>query len=156
VAKIAVSISRSGQPCLSEIGGGFDSYGKATIITDLHFNPKIPVFVRNTVHKNGEVAIFKVRRGDHVITCMIDSEENTTTKIYKIKEFSLNPTGSSSYAIINLVAEYKQGTWTGLSIPDEALRAAQACKGKASCHECTHIHYFKQRQEVIDNDILED
>lgn len=150
MAKIAVSLSKSGQPCLSECGGGYEDHGKCTIISDLFFNPKIPIFVRNNPHKCSEVAIFRIRKGDHIITCDIDGDENVTTKIYKVEDFSLNLTGSDSYASITKIASYQQGAWTG-EVTEEMIRVAQVAKGKASCFECVHMHYYKQAQQVVED-----
>lgn len=152
MAKISVSLSRSGQPCISEIGGGFDDHGKATIISDMFFNPKIPIFIRNNPKKCGEVAIFKIRKGDHIITTDINSNEDVVTKIYQVKEFSLNLTGSNSYATMDRVATYQQGGWDKPEeVTDEMIRLAQVSKGKASCFDCTHIHFYKQDQSVIED-----
>jgi len=149
MAKIAVSLSRSEQPCLCECGGGYEDHGSATIIADLLFNPKIPIFVRNNPKRNSEVAIFKIRTGDHVITCDIDPNENVSTKIYKVTDFSLNLTGSDSYASLTKVASFEKGAWTG-DVTNDLIRVAGVAKEKASCFECTHIHYYKQAQRVID------
>jgi hypothetical protein len=150
MARIAVSLSKSGQPCLSECGGGYEDHGKCTIVADLFFNPKVPIFVRNNPKKNSEVAIFRIRKGDHVITCDIDANEDVTTRIYKVEDFSLNLTGSDSFAKIEKVASYQQGSWTG-DVTDEMIRVAQVAKGKATCYECTHMHYYKQAQSVIED-----
>jgi hypothetical protein len=140
--ELALTLTKSGVPCLWEQGGGMSNTGSACIVTGLNGEPVTPVYIR----RKGTLAcdrhaLIPVRVGSFVVEAT-HHRGDFDIQVYRISKIS------GDIAEADIFLQFTEGEWS--NVPKEysadlvIIEATEAAKNKAMCYHCREPHYVKE------------
>jgi hypothetical protein len=131
-----VHLTNHGLPAFWESGGREETEGYAEIVTDLYFKPKKVINRPNRPESNGETGLFILNLQDHIISANQEDGE-WTFNVYQVTQLDHhNPIIGTKH-----IASFEHGEWDENLIAGKAAVAIIAVTEKATCLNCTHVHY---------------
>jgi hypothetical protein len=142
--ELALTLTKSGVPCLWEQGGGMSNTGSACIVTGLNGEPVTPVYIR----RKGTLAcdrhaLIPVRVGSFMVYAT-HHRGDFDIQVYRISKIS------GDTATADIVLEFTEGEWSDVPKGYDAdliiavSDATEAAKNKATCYHCREPHYIIQ------------
>lgn len=132
--RVIIPLTKSGNPCYWESGGGTTNTGRATIVTDRLFQKLRPLYIkRKGMLSNGSHAMLPLRRGFHIIDVKHHREDFEIT-VFQVVSIVKDV---AALEVINQFSAETSNSWKGTLIEDAVIAGIN----KSKDYHCKKAYY---------------